>query len=116
MIPLAKENNALVRYQRETIADRNREGSAGTLANDIALDQAGEPHYGVEWFILAGTYLAASRFHPTVMVGSREAIRVLHIDDEADFASMAADFLEREDDRFEVVTESSTADGLQRLR
>ena len=44
-----------------------------------------------------------------------EPIRVLHVDDEADFAETAARFLEREDDAFEVVTETSAAAGLDRI-
>ena len=45
-----------------------------------------------------------------------EPIRVLHIDDQPDFAAMSAEFLERGDDRIEVVTETSGSDGLARLR
>lgn len=44
------------------------------------------------------------------------AIRILHVDDDPDFADMAAEFLEREDSRFEVVTETSAATGLERLQ
>jgi PAS domain S-box-containing protein len=47
------------------------------------------------------------------MAGS---VRVLHIDDEPDFASLAADFLERECDYFDVVTETQATDGLDRIR
>jgi PAS domain S-box-containing protein len=39
------------------------------------------------------------------------SIRVLHVDDEPGFAEMAGEFLEREDDRFEVETATSAADG-----
>ncbi|WP_233740841.1 PAS domain-containing protein [Halobaculum saliterrae] len=42
-------------------------------------------------------------------------IRVLHVDDEPDFADLAATFLEREDERFEVETATSPSDGLDRL-
>jgi PAS domain S-box-containing protein len=42
-------------------------------------------------------------------------IRVLHVDDEPDFADVAADFLERAGDEFSVVTETSADDGLGRL-
>jgi len=42
-------------------------------------------------------------------------IRVLHVDDEPDFADMAATFLEREDDRFSVETATSATEGRQRL-
>jgi CheY-like chemotaxis protein len=43
------------------------------------------------------------------------AIRVLHVDDEPDFADLAATFLEREDERFEVETATSASEGLDRL-
>jgi PAS domain S-box-containing protein len=44
-----------------------------------------------------------------------EAIRILHVDDDIDFAEMATAFVEREDDRFEVETANSVNDGLARL-
>ncbi|WP_089649758.1 hybrid sensor histidine kinase/response regulator [Halobacterium hubeiense] len=40
-----------------------------------------------------------------------ETIRVLHVDDEPGFAEMAGEFLEREDDRIEVVTAADASDG-----
>ena len=42
-------------------------------------------------------------------------VRVLHVDDEPDFADVAATFVEQEDDRFEVDTTTSASDGLERL-
>lgn len=42
-------------------------------------------------------------------------IRVLHVDDEPSFGDLVAEFLEREDERIEVITETSAADGLTRL-
>ena len=46
-------------------------------------------------------------------MGARtEVIRVLHVDDDPAFVDMAATFLEREDDRIEVVTATSAAEGL----
>jgi PAS domain S-box-containing protein len=42
-------------------------------------------------------------------------IRVLHVDDDASFAEIAAEFLERAEERFEVDTETSAADGLAAL-
>jgi PAS domain S-box-containing protein len=42
-------------------------------------------------------------------------LRLLHVDDELDFAEMAATFLERNDDQFTVETASSASDGLDRL-
>lgn len=42
-------------------------------------------------------------------------IRVLHVDDDDNFTELTAEFLEREDDRFRVVTASSPAAGLDRL-
>ncbi|MDG5818262.1 PAS domain S-box protein [Natronococcus sp. A-GB7] len=42
-------------------------------------------------------------------------IPVLHVDDDPDFAEVAASFLEREDDRFEVETATSVSEGLNRL-
>lgn len=43
-------------------------------------------------------------------------ISILHIDDEPDFADMAAAFLKREHDGFDVATETNPMDGLDRLR
>ena len=42
-------------------------------------------------------------------------IRVLHVDDEPDFAELTADFLKREDDRFTVETAMSASEGLEHL-
>ena len=42
-------------------------------------------------------------------------IRVLHVDDEPDFATTAAAFLEREDGRFDIRTATSADEGLKRL-
>ena len=42
-------------------------------------------------------------------------IRLLHVDDDADFAGMAAAVLERESDRITVETATSAAEGLDRL-
>ena len=47
--------------------------------------------------------------------GLTGSIRVLHVDDEPGFAEMAATFLEREDDRFEIETATSADEGLGRL-
>jgi PAS domain S-box-containing protein len=44
-----------------------------------------------------------------------EGVQVLHVDDEQEFADMAATALERENDRFTVETAFSAADGLNRL-
>lgn len=44
-----------------------------------------------------------------------KTIRILHVDDEPDFAEMASAFLQREDERFEVETASSASDGLSCL-
>jgi len=43
------------------------------------------------------------------------SIKVLHVDDEPDFAEMAATFVEREDEQFEVETASSANEALDRL-
>jgi PAS domain S-box-containing protein len=48
-------------------------------------------------------------------LGSRREIRILHIDDEPDFADLSRRFLEREDDRFTVETATSADDGLERI-
>lgn len=42
-------------------------------------------------------------------------IRVLHVDDEPDFAELTATVLQREDDRFTVETATSASDGMDRL-
>jgi PAS domain S-box-containing protein len=39
----------------------------------------------------------------------------LHVDDDPEFADLTATFLEREDDRFDVVTATSAGEGLERL-
>jgi PAS domain S-box-containing protein len=49
------------------------------------------------------------------MSPDHDTVRVLHVDDEPDFAATAAAFLEREDDRFDVETAASTSEGLDRL-
>ena len=46
---------------------------------------------------------------------SIDAIRVLHVDDEPDFADLTATFLEREDDRIEVRTATAPEEGLDIL-
>ena len=43
------------------------------------------------------------------------SINVLHVDDEPDLTEMAATFLKREDERFEVDTATSASEGLDRL-
>lgn len=47
------------------------------------------------------------------MAGS---VRVLHIDDEPNFADLTANFLERECDYLDVVTETQATNGLERIR
>jgi len=47
--------------------------------------------------------------------GDGEPITILHVDDDPDFADLTAEFLEREDDRFEVLTETRARDALERL-
>ncbi len=42
-------------------------------------------------------------------------IRILHVDDEPDFAEMVATFLEREEDGLTVETAPSASEGLARL-
>jgi len=44
-----------------------------------------------------------------------DTFRVLHVDDMPDMAKLAATFLEREDDRFDIEIETSANDGLNRL-
>ena len=44
-----------------------------------------------------------------------DTITLLHVDDEPDFANLAATFLERENEEFEVETATSVAEGLNRL-
>ena len=45
-----------------------------------------------------------------------ETIRVLHVDDEIEFAELTARFLEDDDERFTVATAMSAADGLEMVR
>ena len=49
------------------------------------------------------------------MSATPTAIRVLHVDDDPDLSALVAAALEREDDRFEVETAASPAEGLERL-
>lgn len=44
-----------------------------------------------------------------------ENIRVLHVDDEPGFSELAAEFLERQDDRFDIDTTTSASEGLDWL-
>lgn len=50
------------------------------------------------------------------MSGQNESVKILHVDDEPGFADMAATFIEREDDQFDVKTVTSTDEGLQQLK
>ncbi|AGN01224.1 Htr-like protein [Salinarchaeum sp. Harcht-Bsk1] len=43
------------------------------------------------------------------------SISILHVEDDSSFASLAAEFLEREDDRFEVEPAASASEGLELL-
>jgi PAS domain S-box-containing protein len=45
-----------------------------------------------------------------------DRIRVLHVDDDPEFAAMTSRFLEREDDALSVLTVTSGADALERVR
>jgi signal transduction histidine kinase len=47
--------------------------------------------------------------------GRDTPIRILHVDDEQEFGELVQAFLQREDDDFEIITESSAPDGLARL-
>ena len=44
-----------------------------------------------------------------------DPIRILHVDDDPDFAELVAVYLQREDDRFEIESVRSARDGLDRL-
>jgi len=57
------------------------------------------------------TLIVRDRDGPTM----DDSIRVLHVDDEPGLAEVAAEFLERQDDRIEVVTATAASDGLDRL-
>jgi len=46
---------------------------------------------------------------------SIDKINVLHVDDGLDFAEMAAEFIERHDERIDIQTASSVSEGLDRL-
>jgi PAS domain S-box-containing protein len=49
------------------------------------------------------------------MASTSGPIRILHVDDDPDFADLTATYLEREDDSFDVETEHSAEAGLKRL-
>ena len=51
----------------------------------------------------------------TATQGHMDTIRVLHVDDQLDYAEMATTFLEQENDRFDTETVASASDGLTRL-
>jgi PAS domain S-box-containing protein len=51
----------------------------------------------------------------SMSVTPQEKIRVLHVDDEPEFADLTTTLLEREDDRFTVETATSASDGLAEL-
>ena len=44
-----------------------------------------------------------------------ESVRILHVDDESSFLELTAEFLARQDDRFEIESETSPAAALDRL-
>lgn len=46
---------------------------------------------------------------------SSETIRILHVDDEPDFADLTATYLQREDARFSIETAANASEGLGRL-
>ena len=46
------------------------------------------------------------------MAGTRDVVRVLHVDDDPDFADLTATFLERHGERFEVETAVSADEGM----
>jgi len=54
----------------------------------------------------------ADGYRPIEEIGH---IQVLHVDDEPDFASMAAEFLRRHDDRLDVETATDASEALDRL-
>lgn len=50
------------------------------------------------------------------MASPPEDIQILHVEDDSQFATLTATYLEREEDRFDVATASDAAEGLDRLR
>ena len=50
------------------------------------------------------------------MSGTADSIRVLHVDDEPGFTSLARDFLERADDRIDVQTAASADEAMELVR
>jgi len=49
------------------------------------------------------------------MSDETDLIRILHVDDDPGFAELAATYLQRNDDRFDIESGSSADDGLDRL-
>ena len=47
------------------------------------------------------------------MSRTADGIRVIHVDDDPDFAEVTATFLEREDDRFSVATATSAEEAIE---
>lgn len=47
--------------------------------------------------------------------GGIGTIRILHVDDDPEFTELAAEFLERHDERFDIETATSAGEGLDRL-
>lgn len=54
--------------------------------------------------------LKSKAMHPT-----DDSIHILHVDDEPEFTEMAATFVEREDDRFDIETAINPSNGLELL-
>ncbi|MHB9286996.1 response regulator [Halobacteriales archaeon Cl-PHB] len=53
---------------------------------------------------------------PLTEIEAREAMRVLHVDDEPDIGDLTATFLQRVDDNIDVISESNVVQALDRLR
>lgn len=51
-----------------------------------------------------------------MVAASSDLIQVLHVDDEPDLAEVAAEFVERQDERLEVETTTTPRDGLNHIR
>ncbi|PSP89886.1 hybrid sensor histidine kinase/response regulator, partial [Halobacteriales archaeon QS_4_69_34] len=51
----------------------------------------------------------------SVSISMKNTVKVLHVDDDSLFTDVAAELLEREDDRIEMVYETNVSDALHRL-
>jgi len=93
---------------RQTLEEVHTRASGGRV-NNLG-DPDGEGSAGP-----VGERMIAGRPRTGSMRGWDSPIRVLHVDDEPDVATLTAEFLEREDERIDVVTATGASEALDLL-